>query len=259
MFRRAPTNEYLGRFHEPGLYRRFRGVAERSRPVPAGFCSHSFSLVVTMKLLFTPNPEYIHKVLVVAHEAGVIDRLEFERQVPFDPDTSVQETNPLGKVPAFLTDEGEPLYGGLVICEYLDSFAPQERSLFPPPPHRWQALRQMVLGDGMFDATTNMRVESWRGEETWHEDYLARERAKIVRCLNAMEADAKAFNSDAFHIGHVCFAGGISYLDLRNPIREVGLESGDDDFDWRSGRPALSDWYDSIQSRPSIAYRIHSV
>ena len=211
-----------------------------------------------MRLLFTPNPEYIHKVLVVAHEAGILDRLEFERQVPFDPNTTVQETNPLGKVPTFITDDGEPLYGGLVICEYLDSFAPPERRLFPEPPERWQALRQMVLGDGMFDATTNMRVESWRGPESWHVDYLAREREKIIRCLNAMERDAQSFEEGRFHIGHVCFAGGLSYLNLRNPIREVGLEPGDDTFDWREGRSALSQWYDSIQSRPSIAHRIHS-
>ncbi len=32
-----------------------------------------------MKLLFTPNPNYIHKVLVVAHEGGVLGRLRFER------------------------------------------------------------------------------------------------------------------------------------------------------------------------------------
>ncbi|MCH8930375.1 MAG: hypothetical protein IIA98_05595 [Proteobacteria bacterium] len=37
-----------------------------------------------MKLIFTPNPGYVHKVLVTAHEAGVLDRLELERQVPFD-------------------------------------------------------------------------------------------------------------------------------------------------------------------------------
>ena len=37
-----------------------------------------------MKLVFTPNPDYIHKVLVTAHEAGVLDKLHMERQVPFD-------------------------------------------------------------------------------------------------------------------------------------------------------------------------------
>ena len=59
-----------------------------------------------MKLVFTPNPQYIHKVLVTAHEASVLDKIEFERQVPFDQDTGIWRYNPLGKVPAFVMDDG---------------------------------------------------------------------------------------------------------------------------------------------------------
>ena len=206
-----------------------------------------------MKLLFTPNPEYIHKVLVVAQEAGVLDQIDFERQVPFAEDTTIHDHNPLGKVPSMILDNGEPLYGGLVICEYLDSLSKTGTRVFPQDDTRWLALRQMVLGDGLFDATTNMRVESWRGPDGWNVDYLARERAKIVRCLEQMNNDAAAFSDDAFHIGHVCFAGGLSYLDLRNPVREVALEPGDAEFTWRESWPGLATWYESILTRPSIA------
>lgn len=208
-----------------------------------------------MRLLYTPNPEYVHKVLVVAHEAGVLDQLEFERQVPFDPDTGIQNYNPLGKVPALVLDNGEALYGGILICEYLDSLSTTGGSVFPSGAVGWTARRQMVLGDGLFDATTNMRVESWRGPEAWHEDYLARERAKIMRALDQMEKDARGFNGDDFHIGHVGFAGGLSYLNLRNPVREVAMEPGDADFQWQDGRPHLAQWFEGILSRPSIAYR----
>lgn len=76
-----------------------------------------------MKLVFTPNPHYIHMVLVVAHEAGVLGRLQFERQVPFDADTRISDYNPLGKVPTLVLDDGRSLYGGLLICEYLESLA----------------------------------------------------------------------------------------------------------------------------------------
>lgn len=211
-----------------------------------------------MRLLFTPNPEYIHKVLVVAHEAGVLERLEFERQVPFDEDTTVGDYNPLGKVPTLIMDDGEPLYGGLVICEYLDSLSITGKRVFPQDDSRWLALRQMVTGDGMFDATTNLRVESWRDQAVWNRYYMDRERTKILRCLDQMERDAAGFSGDVFHIGHICFAGGLSYLELRNPIRDTALEPGDAEFEWRNGRPKLAAWYDAIQSRPSIAYRVSS-
>ena len=31
-----------------------------------------------MKLIFTPNHEYIHKVLVVAHEANILEKINLE-------------------------------------------------------------------------------------------------------------------------------------------------------------------------------------
>ena len=208
-----------------------------------------------MKLIFTPNPNYIHKALVTAHEAGVLDRLELERQVPFDEDTEIWRYNPLGKVPAFLRDDGTPLFGGLVICEYLDSFN-TTAPLFPKDETRWTALRQMITGDGVFDATTLIRVESWRDKEIWHRDYMLRERRKIFGALDLLEEDAKSFSAGVFHIGHVCIAGGLSYLNLRNPIRDADLEPGDADWDWRAGRPALSAWFEKIVKRPSLAHKV---
>lgn len=209
-----------------------------------------------MKLVFTPNSNYVHKALVVAHEAGVLGRLHFERQVPFDADTRIWDYNPLGKVPTLVLDDGQSLYGGLVICEYLDSLAAQPTGLFPRDSSQFQVRRMMMTGDGLFDATTNMRVEGWRPVAERHIDFMQRERRKIMNCLDVMERDAAGFANNSFHIGQVCFAGGLSYLSHRDPVREHVLEPGDASFDWRAGRPNLARWYDSIQDRPSIAYRL---
>lgn len=208
-----------------------------------------------MKLVFTPNPNYIHKVLAVAHEVGVLDRLTFERQIPFNEDTGIWRYNPLGKVPMLVMDNGDPLYGGLVVCEYLDSLGKGGPRLFPTDRRRWKALRQMVTGDGIFDATTLVRVESWRPRETWHLDYMQRERRKVLGALRMLDEDAKNFDKEEFHIGHVCIAGGLSYLDHRNPFRESKIEPGDENFDWRANAPTLARWYENIVKRPSLAYR----
>lgn len=208
-----------------------------------------------VKLVFTPNPKYIHKVLVVAHEGGLVDQLTFERSVPFDTDTSIWRFNPLGKVPCLILDDGSPLFGGLVICEYLNSRRLRGPTLFPDGPGRWPALRQAMLGEGMFDATTNMRVEGWRKPDERHADYMLRERRKVINALDRMELEAAEFAGAAFHIGHICMAGGISYLDLRNPIQEHDMEAGDATFDWRRGRPALSAWYDEVTRRPSMQFK----
>ncbi|MBL8645156.1 MAG: glutathione S-transferase N-terminal domain-containing protein [Rhodospirillaceae bacterium] len=209
-----------------------------------------------MKLIFTPNTGYIHKVLVVAYEAGIVERLTFERTRPFDPNTTIWSFNPFGKVPVLELDNGEPLFGGLVICEYFNSLSVTGVSVYPTDEARWPALRQMMLGDGLFDATTLLRVEGWRDKAVWNLDYMQRERRKMINALDRMELEAPQFASAPFHIGHICMAGGLSYLGLRNPIREYALEPGDADFDWRANRPHLSKWFDAIQTRPSMQFKV---
>ena len=115
-----------------------------------------------MKLRFTPNPDYIHKVLVVAHEAGVVDRIQVVPTYPFDADCDLGDDNPLGKVPTLVLDNGEALYGGPVICEYLDSLHDGPK-MFPAAGWpRFRALRQQALAEGLFDALTAMDIERRR-------------------------------------------------------------------------------------------------
>jgi len=84
---------------------------------------------------------------------------------------------------------------------------------------------------------------------------MLRERRKMIGCLDRMETETPQFKEVDFHIGHICMAGGLSYLDLRNPIQEYAIVDGDDAFDWREGRPNLSSWYDEIIKRPSLEWR----
>jgi hypothetical protein len=114
----------------------------------------------------------------------------------------------------------------------------------------------MSLGDGLFDATTLLRVEGWRKPEERHVDYMLRERQKIINALDRLEYEAPQFAREEFHIGHVCIAGGLSYLELRNPIHASQLVPGDATYEWRAGRPRLAEWFEGILSRPSIAHRV---
>ena len=209
-----------------------------------------------MKLVFTPNPEYIHQVLVVAHEAGITDRLTFERTRPFGEPQTIWNYNPFGKVPALVMDNGDPLYGGLVICEYFDSLSTTGKSVYPKGDKRWPALRQMMTGDGMFDAVTLLRVEGWRDKAVWNMEYMIRERKKIIAALDRLELETPQFRDEPFHIGHICIVGALSYLDLRNPIREYAIVDGDANWDWRPGRKHLETWYDGIKNRPSFLWKV---
>jgi len=104
----------------------------------------------------------------------------------------------------------------------------------------------MVTSDGVFDATTLIRVESWRDKSVWNTDYMLRERRKIMLALKLLR----------FHIAHVTSAGSLSYLSLRNPITDCKLEPGDGDWDWQKEFPVLAEWYNGILERPSIKLRL---
>ncbi|MBM3503683.1 MAG: glutathione S-transferase [Alphaproteobacteria bacterium] len=207
-----------------------------------------------MKLRFTPNPNYIHKVLVVAYEAGVADRLTYVRTSPFDDAVDLGRDNPLSKVPTLVLDDGEAIYGGLVICEYLDWLGGSR--LFPPPsPVRFTVMTRMVLGDGLFDTMVLLDLESWRPKAEHRVDYAQRQWDKVVRGLDRLERDAPGFAA-ALDIGQICVAGALSRLDYRvKPIGEL-LSPIDPTYEWRRGRPTLARWYDAIKQRPAMRFTV---
>lgn len=206
-----------------------------------------------MKLRFTPNPDYIHKVLVVAHEAGVIDRIEMVPTYPFDADCTLDADNPLGKVPTLVLDNGEALYGGPVICEYLDSLHNGPK-MFPREGWpRFRALRQMALAEGLFDSLTAMDLERRRAGEQ-RIDQVERLWGKVLRGLGVMEREVPTYAP--LTIGAICTAGVLSRIDYR-----IGVLGGPPtkipaDYQWRTGRPALTAWYDAVRKRPSFQFAV---
>ena len=76
-----------------------------------------------MRLRYSPTSPFVRKVMVVALETGVSDRIERipTTVAPTTPNEEVARENPLVKVPALTTDDGLVLYDSPVICEYLDT------------------------------------------------------------------------------------------------------------------------------------------
>lgn len=78
-----------------------------------------------MKIYFSPFSPYVRKCLVAGHELGLNDRIRLlpSNAGPIQRDKEIIAKNPLGKVPTFITDDGQVLYDSRVICEYLDDLA----------------------------------------------------------------------------------------------------------------------------------------
>jgi glutathione S-transferase len=182
---------------------------------------------------------FVRKVLVMAHEIGIEDRIEIIPTLPWDPKTDLPKDNPLGKVPALKTREGW-LYDSLVICDYLDSLH-QGAKLFPPPgPARWQVLKRHALADGTLDAAVLRRLELARPAAQQSPSWIERQRAVVTRGLDALEAGAHHF-LDLADIGLIATAALLGWLDFRFASE-----------DWRPGRPNLAGWYSQVSQRPSM-------
>jgi len=195
-----------------------------------------------MKLHWSPRSPYVRKVMVVAHELGLADRMETVRTVVggTTPHRDLMRANPLGKIPTLVLDDGTILFDSPVICEYLDTLHDGSK-LFPAWPDRLTALRRLALGDGMLDIALAWLGERFRPAERQSTPHMALWEAKLRACLPALESEADALAAGRLDIGHIGIGIALSYLDFRFA-----------DLRWRDGHPRLAAWQAMFDARPSV-------
>jgi glutathione S-transferase len=193
-----------------------------------------------MKLHWSPRSPFVRKVMIFAHEVGIVDRLDCVRSIAAatTPHLELMKDNPLSKIPALVLDDGTPLFDSRSICEYFDTLHSGPK-LFPAEPQaRWTALRRQALGDGMLDL-----LILWRGErERQHPSdvHLASFAARREACLASLEKEADALGASAFSVGHIVIGCALSYLDFRFAMQP-----------WRGDYPKLAAWHKTFSARPS--------
>ena len=195
-----------------------------------------------MKLYFSPASPFARKVRVSALELGLAERIELLQisLSPVSPHTDLRQHNPLGKIPALITDEGAALYDSPVICEYLDALAGGARLWPAAGPARWRALTRQALADGITDAAVLVRYEqAVRPEPLRWAQWIEGQWLKIRTALEALERDSL---EGVFDIGTISVACALGSLDFR--FAEEG---------WRARLPRLAAWYALISERASLA------
>ncbi len=195
-----------------------------------------------MKLYFSPTSPYVRKCLVVAHELGLVGRIELiaGNAHPVNRDAAIIANNPLGKVPTLICDDGRALYDSRVICEYLDDLG--GGALFPRQgAARWQALTLQALADGMLDAALLARYEdAVRPEALRWADWRAGQLDKVATSLAALDA-APGQLQGRVDIGTLALGCALGYLDLRFS-----------DLGWRERYPTVAKWAAGLCNRPSM-------
>jgi glutathione S-transferase len=193
-----------------------------------------------LALHWSPKSPYVRKVMVCAHELGLVDRLELVRSVAamLKPNPSLMAVNPLSKIPALVREDGSTLVDSVVICEYLDALGGGK--LFPKEGEaKWQALRWHALGDGLLDALILWRNERERAVPL--QPLLDAFELKTRKTLDLLEAEAAALAGAPFSIGQITVGCALGYLDYRF-----------DALGWRGLAPRLARWHAALCERASF-------
>lgn len=193
----------------------------------------------TMKLHWSPRSPYVRKVMMTAHELGLIDRIEIVRSAAAmtQPNATLMVDNPLSKIPTLVMEDGTSLFDSIVICEYLNDLA--GGALFPREgAAKWQALRWHALADGLIDV-----LILWRNERDRPAPWPAMMEAfehKTRAALARLDEECAALATAPFSIAHVTVSCALGYLDYRFPS-----------LGWRALAPRLAAWHAPMAERKS--------
>jgi glutathione S-transferase len=201
-----------------------------------------------MELFWTPASPFTRKVCIAARELGLWERIEIRpttwtldwgyRTPPFTP--GLAEANPVARIPTLITDDGTPLGDSTVICLHLNEIA-APRSLIPAEAGpRWRMWSLYAVADGILEAQVAMRAEQLRPKAQVSQDYLQKQRERIWRCFDALEAGIGDLQGP-LDLAQVTAGIACGYQDWREWLE-----------DFRPGRPRLAEWYAEIAERPSF-------
>jgi glutathione S-transferase len=189
-----------------------------------------------LTLRSSPASPFGRKIKIAASLLDLIDRIEVVEADTSNPDDSLRQQNPLGKIPTLVLENGETLYDSRVILEYLDDLAGGGH-IFPSGWDRFAALRQQALADGIMDAVLIQVYEGrWRTEERREPKWVDHHAGKVARGLDYAEANLSTPTAK-IHVGHIALACALGYLDLRMAGR------------WRDTHPRLVAWLADFEAR----------
>jgi len=197
-----------------------------------------------MKLIGSLASPYVRKVRVVLAEKKL--DCEFVLDDVWSADSTVQQSNPLGKVPCLVMEDGGAMFDSAVIAEYLDTLTPVGK-LLPANSSRERAAVKCweALADGVLDAAILVRLEkTLRPSEQQNAAWVERHMGKVEAGLRAMSnglGETPFCAGNHFTLADIAVGCALGWLAFRFP-----------EIDWRGEYPNLARLYDKLAERPSF-------
>ena len=196
-----------------------------------------------MILRSSPTSPFGRKIKITLNVLGLADKVSVVLTDTLDPEDTIRQQNPLGKVPTLLLDDGTTLYDSRVIVEYLDDLAGGGRILPDGGTERYRALTLQSLADGIMDAALLMVYEARvRPEDKRFDGWLEGQWSKVTRALDVLESRWMPHLNGPIDMGGIAVGCALGYLAWRFPHLE-----------WRRHYPNLGALVDKLSARPSFA------
>ena len=196
-----------------------------------------------MKLIGSNGSPYVRKVRIVMTEKRL--DYQFVLEDVWHDDTSIAASNPLGKVPCLVMEDGGAVFDSRVIVEYLDTLTPVGKLIPASGRERAEVKCWEALADGLCDAAILIRLESTqRAEGERSPRWLARQQGKIDDALDAMSAglgEGPWCNGNHYSLADIAVGCALGYLDFRLP-----------ETAWRDDYANLSRLFDKLNERASF-------
>ncbi|MGY5954831.1 glutathione S-transferase [Kosakonia sp. BK9b] len=195
-----------------------------------------------MKLIGSYTSPFVRKISVILLEKGIT--FEFVNEQPYHAVNGVAQFNPLGKVPALVTDEGDVWYDSPIITQYLDLLG-LDPAMVPSDAMAALKIRQLeALADGIMDAALVSVRELARPVEQQSESELLRQREKVSRGLDALESALQTgtLSVDTLNLATIAIGCAIDYINFRH------VSPG-----WCVDRPLLVKLVENLFLRESFA------
>jgi glutathione S-transferase len=196
-----------------------------------------------MKLVGSLASPYVRKVRVVMAEKKLDYALLLENV--WAPDTSIQQSNPLGKVPCLLMEDGGAMFDSRVIVEYLDTLTPVGKLIPPHGRERAEVKNWEALADGILDSAVLIFLEKKLREPAMQsESWMNRQMDKVNAGLKAMSqglGESPFCVSNHLTLADISVACCLGWLAFRFP-----------QINWRDEYPNLAKLFDKLAERPSF-------
>jgi glutathione S-transferase len=196
-----------------------------------------------MKLIGSVTSPFVRKVRVVLAEKKL--DYAFELENVWSPDTKIAASNPLGKVPCLVMEDGSAMYDSRVIAEYLDTLTPVCKLLPANSRDRANVKVREALADGVCDAAVLAYLErTQRPADLQSQAWIDRQLGKVHAGLKVISdnlGEQPFCMGNQYTLADVAVGCTLGWLSVRFPA-----------IDWRGDYPNLARLFDKLSERQSF-------